>query len=548
MYEVSSRQVPQRGMQRVVNRRQVLGTLAAGSALATVPMLRGPRSVGAQSGTPTSVDGFVADITPEGVAGAIEQLPSLVEDLLEQTGVPGISVGVVYQDEVAFLGGFGVRDADSEEAVDEDTIFQLASLSKPIGSTVVSVLVGQGVISWNSRVVDLDPSFALSDPMVTARVTLADLYSHRSGLPGHAGDLLEDLGFDRAEILHRLRYLELEGAFRASYAYTNFGLTAAAQATAVAAGMPWEELSQTLLYEPLGMTRTSSRFVDFASAENRALTHIQLGDQWVAAFVRDPDAQSPAGGVSSTARDMTRWIRLQLANGALDGQQIVPPEALAETHLPHIVGRAPEDPATEFPGFYGLGWNIGYNAHGDITLGHSGAFALGAATAVSLLPRDQLGIIVLTNGYPIGVAETVTQSFSDLARFGAVQNDYLSLIGPLILASSLPQYGELDDVTPSGEPPLALDIYTGTYTNDFFGDLQIVEQAGDLVMTVGPRGDEFVMEHFDRDIFSFQPRGENAGGPSAVTFTVKPDAQATQVIVEYFNIHGAGVFTRQTEA
>jgi CubicO group peptidase (beta-lactamase class C family) len=534
-----------RVMQQSVSRRKALKSIAAGSTLAAIPALRMSQSASAQEGTPVALTDAAIDVTPERVAAAVEQIPSLAESLMEQTGIPGMVVGVVYQDAVTYLGSFGVREAGTDHAVDEDTIFQIASLSKAVGSTVVAALVGNGVITWDTKIVDIDPTFALSDPYVTDHVTLADLYSHRSGLPDHPGDLLEDLGFDRTEILHRLRYVELEGAFRASYAYTNFGLTAAAEAAAMAAGTSWEDLSEQLLYEPLGMTRTSSRFDDFASAENHALTHAQQDGEWVAAFIRDPDPQSPAGGVSSTVRDMCQWLRLQLANGTYEGQQIVAPDALGETHLPHIVSRAPENPALEFPGFYGLGWGVSYNAYGDISLSHSGAFALGAATSFYLLPMDQLGIVVLTNAAPVGVPESLALSFLDLARSGEVQNDYLPLIGPLIAASGMPEYGMLDDATPSGDPPLALDAYTGSYANDFFGESQIVEQDDGLAMIVGPRGDEFAMEHFDRDIFSFQPRGENAGGPSAVTFTIGPDDRATQLVVEYFDVIGTGTFERQ---
>ena len=84
-------------------------------------------------------------------------------------------------------------------------------------------------------------------------VTVGDMFSHRSGLPDQAGDLLEDLGYDRAHVLEHLRQLPL-GAFRMSYAYTNFGLTAGAEAVAVGAGKSWEDLSQDVLYGPLGMT------------------------------------------------------------------------------------------------------------------------------------------------------------------------------------------------------------------------------------------------------------------------------------------------------
>src|SRR6201995_5613270 len=144
-------------------------------------------------------------MTLEQVNQAVEEIQRLAANEVEKDTVPGLSIAVVFQDQVVCAEGFGVRNVQRLDPVDADTVFQLASLSKPIGSTLVAELVGEGKISWDSKISDLDPDFAMSAPWVTREITIRDFYSHRSGLPGHAGDLLEDLGFSRKEILHRLR-------------------------------------------------------------------------------------------------------------------------------------------------------------------------------------------------------------------------------------------------------------------------------------------------------------------------------------------------------
>ena len=122
-------------------------------------------------------------------------------------------------------------------------MFQLASVSKPIGATVVARAVGRGTVEWDDPVVKHLPRFRLRSRQTTRSVTIADLYSHRSGLPDHGGDLLETLfGFGRSTILRRLRYLPLE-PLRSTYAYSNYGLTTAGAATAKAARMSWADLS-----------------------------------------------------------------------------------------------------------------------------------------------------------------------------------------------------------------------------------------------------------------------------------------------------------------
>src|SRR5215207_6804089 len=275
-------------------------------------------------------------VTTSKLDAALAQLPAVVRAAMRTTGDPGVAVGVVWRDKAVFVEGFGVREEGEAAEVTPDTVFQLASTSKPIASTVVAAAVGEKKLAWDDPVVEYLPTFALADPYVTQHVTVADLFAHRSGLPDHAGDYLQYIGYDREYILSHL-HREPLAAFRANYAYTNLGLTAAALASAAAAGTDWEDLSAQLLYRPLGMTSTSSRFADYLSAGNRALTHVKVGDEWVAKYTFDDDVASPAGGVSTSARDMTKWMRLQLANGKFEGNQVVDADALARTHLPATV-------------------------------------------------------------------------------------------------------------------------------------------------------------------------------------------------------------------
>ena len=156
-------------------------------------------------------------ITSEQVTHAIQELEKLAQKQIQENALPGLAIAVVFQDKTVYAKGFGLRDTSTKAPVDADTVFQLASVSKSIGSTVVAELVGEGKITWDSKLSVLDPTFEMFDPWVTREITIRDMYAHRSGLPEHAGDLLEDLGFTRAEILHRLRYQHPASSFRSHY-------------------------------------------------------------------------------------------------------------------------------------------------------------------------------------------------------------------------------------------------------------------------------------------------------------------------------------------
>jgi CubicO group peptidase (beta-lactamase class C family) len=483
-------------------------------------------------------------LTQQKVDAALSALDGFVQDAMRRTGVPGVSVAVVYKDKVVYLKGFGVRKAGAAGAVNPDTVFQVASLSKPISSTVVAGVVGRRMVAWNDPVVKHEPKFALADPWVSGHVTLADLFSHRSGLPDHAGDLLEDLGYDRAYILQHLRREPLT-PFRASYAYTNFGLTEAAVAVAKAAGTSWEDLAATTLYRPLGMKSTSSRFADYKKASNRALTHVKVNGTWQAKYVRDPDAQSPAGGVSSTARDMTQWIRLQLGNGRLGGKQVIDAAALAQTYIPEIVLGPPAVVGGRI-GSYGLGWDTGRDDQGRLRLSHSGAFALGAATTVTLLPSEGLGIVVLTNGSPIGLPEAVSADFLDYAQYGKVSVNWLGFVGGIFEAMNAAARSKTDYSRPPAKatPAQALSAYTGTYANSYYGPMTVATSGNSLVMSLGPKPMRFTLQHYKGDTFSYQTTGENAVGLSGVTFAKGPSGTVTKVKVEHLNDNGLGTFTK----
>lgn len=481
-------------------------------------------------------------LTLETVKTATAKLDEMTQEQMVATGVPGIAVAVVFQGEVVFAKGYGVRTVGKKDAVDADTVFQLASLSKPVASTVLAKLVGEGKVSWDAKISDLDPSFLLSDPWVTREVTVRDLFAHRSGLPDHAGDLLEDLGYDRAEVLHRLRFQPPEYSFRSGYAYTNFGLTEAAVAAVKGTGKAWEEVSEEELYRPLGMKSTSSRFADFSARKNRALGHVREDGKWVQKYQRQPDAQSPAGGVSSSVNDMTKWMKLHLAEGKLDGKTLIAEEALRETHFPQV--RNGMNHFTNLPTFYGLGWNVSYDERGGLRISHSGAFSEGAATAVYLVPAAQLGVIVLTNGEPIGLAEALGESFLDEVFLGKPRLDWVKVFGGVFAEMAKSPMADYSKVPEKVEAAKEEGVYLGSYGNDFYGAAEIVRKDGGLALVLGPKKKVFPLTHWSGDIFTFETSGENAMGKAGVFFAVGPDGKADSVVVESLNLGGLGTFRR----
>jgi len=483
-------------------------------------------------------------LTEAQVNTAVGKLDGLVENAMRDTGVPGVAVGVVYRDKVVYHKGFGVRELGKSGKVDSGTVFQLASVSKPLASTVVSGAVGQKTVGWDDRIAAHDSGFALKDPYVTGNVTVADLFSHRSGLPDHAGDLLQDLGYSRDDILHRLR-LEPLTPFRASYAYTNYGLTEAGETVAGAAKTNWPKLADKTLFQPLGMDHSSYRRADYDKAADKASAHVEVDGHWKRSTTENADGQAPAGGASSSIDDLDKWMRLQLDDGKFDGKQVIDAAALNQTRVPHSVSSPPLASAGE-PGFYGLGWNVRYDELGRLRLNHSGGFELGAATSVTLMPSERLGIVVLTNGQPIGVPEAVSAAFFDMAQNGRQTVDWLPFYRKVVQAATLTGISPTNYAKPpkNATPAKADDAYTGTYANDYYGPLTVTsDDRGHLSMTLGPDKMSFPLAHYTGDTFSYQTQGENAVGLSGVTFHTS-SGKATSVTIEHLDANKLGTFTR----
>jgi CubicO group peptidase (beta-lactamase class C family) len=514
----------------------------AGCAAAPQPAPGDPAGLAPQPPGPAP------SLTRQMVDGAVGQLDALVQSAMSRTGVPGVAVAVVYQDQVVYAKGFGVREVGKPDAVDPDTVFQVASVSKPVSSAIVAGVVGRKTIGWDDPVVGHDPAFALHDPYVTANATFADLLSHRSGLYTGAGDLLEDLGFDQASIFSKLQQQPLD-AFRDSYNYSNFGYTEGGAAAAVAAKQSWDDLARSTLFGPLGMTGSSYRHDAFQARSDRAALHVRVGDAtsttWQAKYDREPDAEAPAGGLSSSVRDLAQFIRLQLGAGTVDGKQVIDPTALQQTRIPHSLLHAADRPDARSQ-FYGLGWNVSYDDQGRLKIDHSGAFALGAATNVAVLPVEQLGIVTLTNGEPVGVPEAVNNAFFDAAQHGRPTVDWAGYFAKALADSEVRPPNPYD--TPPAKPraPQALTAYTGTYSNDYYGPLTVSDAGGTLQLVMGPAGGPttFPLAAYDGDTFTFASTGENATGTSGAIFKPGPDGRAGAVTLTFYDERGLGTFTR----
>lgn len=494
--------------------------------------------------TDTPPDRYVGTGIPGGsIDDAVGELDDLAGDLMADSGIPGMAVAVVHGGKTVYAKGFGVRNArfpdDSGNRVNADTVFQVAGLSSALAATVVAHEVTEDVVDWDTPAGVYLPWFGLSEPYVSDHVSIGDLFAGRSGLPAGAGDQLQALGYDRRQVLSRLSQLPLS-AFRDSYAETDFGVTAAAEAVAAAAGTPWEELSASVLYRPLGMDDTSSRYADYTRRPDRAISHVKDGDGYRPRYRGDHDPQSAAAGVSSSANDLARWLAMVLADGRYDGGAIASSDAL----LPAVTAQSVAVPAPSpdaRTAFHGYGFDVSVTSSGRTRYGRSGGFAVGSSAAFAALPAADVGIVVLTNVAPAGVPETLVGQFLDLVQYGELREDWAGHHRDARTDDDHPP-GTLSDTKPPHNPATAdpLGRYTGVYSNDYWGPATVTERKGTLLLSLGPNRRTVPLTHWGGDDFTF-PVDDGIVAPGTLSMaTFTPDT----LRLEYYDQNRLGMFLR----
>ncbi|HKD55374.1 MAG TPA: serine hydrolase [Steroidobacteraceae bacterium] len=419
------------------------------------------------------------------------------EEARAQIGVPGMAIAIVENDQVTFARGFGVRALGKPERVDADTIFPTGSTGKAVTVAALAVLVDEGRIGWDDKVIDRLPGFQMYDPWVTREMTIRDLLVHRSGLGLGEGDLLfvPRTSLTRAESVRRLRYMKPATSFRSGYAYDNVLYMVAGQLIESVTGETWEKFVAEHVLKQAGMLHsTSDEDARFATT-NRAQPHARMngglrgaGDQELL-DERDELGRNaaPAGGLAVSANDMARWLMIQLDDGKLPGGsgRLFSEAAHAQMWRPMVLQPIPPYPealkaAQPLFNTYALGWDI-QDYRGAKLVWHGGA-VFGFLTAVVLLPEKHVGFSIEINSEDGEIIRGLMYELLDhylglprtdwVAKYRAEKQRRVSEG----LAALKTQTGQPAAIGPS----LPMDRYAGTYADPWYGNVEISSADGKL--------------------------------------------------------------------
>ncbi|MBI5486257.1 MAG: serine hydrolase [Deltaproteobacteria bacterium] len=422
-----------------------------------------------------------------------------VERAMPAWNVPGLALAVVQDGRIVHVRGFGVREVGRPEPVDGDTVFAIASMTKPFTATAVGLLVAEGKLGWDDRVADRLPGFTMYDPFAAADLRVRDLLCHRNGYETFAGDLLWiDSGFPLDEVLRRAATIPPSWGFRYRFGYSNMMFAAAGRIIETISGVSWGDFIRSRLLEPLGMSRTTVNAAERAALNNVAAPHMEVDGSLVTLPSFDMDVLAPAGALGSSAADMARWVLLQLENGTVEGTTIVPAEVLAEqrvpnTPIPLAEADRPWAPFTRLQA-YGLGWFL-FDYRGRLAVAHDGGVP-GMFSITVLVPEERLGVVVMCNAETALTGAVASRVIDEL--LGTVDIDwsaeYLRLVAEAEAQTEAeervgePATDAGEETETAGTPPLPLGEFAGDYVNPALGPAEIRETGGALVLAVPEHG------------------------------------------------------------
>jgi CubicO group peptidase (beta-lactamase class C family) len=439
----------------------------------------------------------VSNASPAKAAPALRGLDDYVDGLLGEWTTPGTAVAIVKDGEIVFSQGFGKRNLADDLPVTTKTVFSIASCTKAICAASLAILVDEGKLDWDEPVRTYLPDFALYDPVATDRITPRDLLTHRSGLPRHDA-LWYGGGLSRAEMVRRIRYLEPTTDFRAVWQYQNLMYLTAGYLAGTIAGCEWEELVQRRIFEPLGMHDSGFSVSHAQQMPDHARPYREKDDETKEIPFLNIDAIAPAGAITSTIDDMSRWLLLNLNRGELDGKRIISEAQMAELHAPRMVMPTwNKYPESKLPA-YALGWAVdSYRGH---TKAAHGGNIDGFSSLVSFLPEDGIGVVVLTNKNGSSIPQNITFTVFDRllglpelpwnARFK--EDDAVTKAA----AGASKQRADTERVSGT-TPSHPLADYAGAYEHVGYGRLLIQENGDGLELRYHAVGGPLVHRHYD---------------------------------------------------
>ena len=429
------------------------------------------------------------------------KMDETVPGLLKTWNLPGISIALVRDGRPVFCGAYGSRDLSKGLPMTPKTHLPIGSVTKSFTALALGMLADEGKLDWDKPVLAYIPWLKLADPAAEQQVTARDLMCHRSGMAKYDAHAVFCTKDDRKAMVEELQYLDFSAPFRSTLQYSNQMVMLAGYLVEVLSGMSWESFVQQRIFDPLGM-RDSSFFAEkLEDVEDHARGYLFTGTEYMQTEYLPLRGVAPAGGICSNGEDMAKYVQFQLGDGTWNGKRLISAAQLEMMHTPQMDGTPyfwsfPEVSEAK----YGLGWFT--DVYRGVRMVSHGGNTLGFSSLVTLLPQQNFGIAMLTNGNSNFMIYPLTYGILD-AVLGAEGTDwnekFQAAINGVFSAMAEGQKTMSAMQVPNTAPTHPLEAYAGTFRHPAFGTL-VLEQAGSQLSGT-LNGFPAVLTHFHYDVF-----------------------------------------------
>jgi CubicO group peptidase (beta-lactamase class C family) len=433
-------------------------------------------------------------------APALSRLDAFVLAEMTKWRVPGVALAVVQDGRVVAERGYGWRDLERHLPVTPLTVMPIASCTKSFTVATLGALATEGKLEWDRPVRDVMPEFRLYDETASQQVTTRDLVTHRTGLPRH-DEVWYRSGLTREEIFRRLRYLEPSQPLRAAYQYQNMMFLVAGMLAGRVAGSSWEDAVRGRLLQPLDMTSTFFSIPDLERQADHAIGYQRDDrDSVVREAYQDLQEIAPAGSMVSSVADLSHYLQMLLGRGSFLGHRVLSEKDVNDMMSPQTIVPSSNRYA-EF-GFrnYGMGFAV-TTYRGHVLAQHSGNMD-GFSAFLSLLPRDGIGIAILTNLDQSRLREVIAYRIHDWltgqppidwsGRFLAEDAEDKASEATAALQHVSPR-------VPDTHPSHPIADYVGEFAHPAYGTITIAPAGDTLQMTF--HGVTMPLTHYHYDVF-----------------------------------------------
>jgi CubicO group peptidase (beta-lactamase class C family) len=419
-----------------------------------------------------------------------KEVDVLVEKTMKAFNVPGIAVGIIKDGKLVLAKGYGVTNINTKQKVDANTLFGIASNSKAFTANALAILVDEGKINWDDKVIKYLPDFKMYNDYVTNEFTIRDLLTHKSGLGLGAGDLMiwpDGHDFTPKDIVKNIQYLKPVSGFRTKYDYDNLLYVIAGEVIEKVSGKSWCDFVEERIMKPIGMKNSAASWNRLKDTTNVIVPHVPMKDKLDVIKRYTNPIFDAAAGLYASVNDISQWLNFQMNKGNFDGKQLISEKQIMETWSPQTIlpNRSGYPYSTNFKS-YGLGWQL-TDINGHLQVSHTGGLD-GIVTQTIMFPKEKLGIIVLTNQQS-GAAFTVISNTIKDSYLGLEKFDHLSNL----TQDRKQKEDDADKVTDEvwaqvdknlkAKTKIDYKKYIGTYKDNWFGEVTIYEKKGKLYFT-----------------------------------------------------------------